>query len=307
MTQKSSCTVVMYHYVRPIQESFYPEIKGREFEDFKSQLNYIKSNYKIICLSEYVAYLRGEIKINQENICVLTFDDGLREHYDYVLPELLREKIIGTFFIPTLPLEESIVLDVHKTHFLLASVATEELIRELMGTLEKEFPERNKIFTQNPNAVIQNRFDDLKTARFKYLLRNMLRTERVAVLKTLFNKYIGVEADFAKKLYMGKRELRSLADNGMEIGSHSHSHEFLPTLSTPEQEYEIIHSKNVIEEILEREVTLFSYPNGKLEEKNILQVKDAGYKGAVTVEPRTSSVGDDFFQIPRLDTNDISL
>lgn len=38
----SNLTVVMYHYVRPIERSRYPAIKGIELNDFKEQVGYIK-------------------------------------------------------------------------------------------------------------------------------------------------------------------------------------------------------------------------------------------------------------------------
>ena len=38
----------MYHYVRPIKGSSYPFIKGLELDEFKTQLNFLEKNYKII-------------------------------------------------------------------------------------------------------------------------------------------------------------------------------------------------------------------------------------------------------------------
>ena len=33
-----------------------------------------------------------------ENSCLLTFDDGYKDHIDYVLPELMKRKLQGSFF-----------------------------------------------------------------------------------------------------------------------------------------------------------------------------------------------------------------
>ena len=54
-----------------------------------------------------------------ENSCLLTFDDGLKDHIKYVLPELNKRKIKGCFFPPGAPIEESRALNVHLIHFIL--------------------------------------------------------------------------------------------------------------------------------------------------------------------------------------------
>ena len=38
----------MYHYIRKINRSKYPEFKGLEIENFKIQLNYLESKFNII-------------------------------------------------------------------------------------------------------------------------------------------------------------------------------------------------------------------------------------------------------------------
>ena len=34
--------IIMYHYVREIKKSKYPNLKGLEFSDFKKQINYFR-------------------------------------------------------------------------------------------------------------------------------------------------------------------------------------------------------------------------------------------------------------------------
>ena len=44
----SQITIVMYHYVRPIQGSRYPGIKGLEYKLFEEQIDFLRKNYQII-------------------------------------------------------------------------------------------------------------------------------------------------------------------------------------------------------------------------------------------------------------------
>ena len=41
MKNSNKLTIVMYHYVREIKNSKFPDIKGLEIENFRRQLNYL--------------------------------------------------------------------------------------------------------------------------------------------------------------------------------------------------------------------------------------------------------------------------
>ena len=45
---KSEVTVVMYHYVRDLKNSRYPNIKGLDIDKFKKQIKFFKENYNFI-------------------------------------------------------------------------------------------------------------------------------------------------------------------------------------------------------------------------------------------------------------------
>ena len=50
---------------------------------------------------------------------LLTFDDGLRDHIDCVLPVLRTRNLWGLFYVPSKPIAEGRLLDVHKVHLAL--------------------------------------------------------------------------------------------------------------------------------------------------------------------------------------------
>ncbi len=58
------------------------------------------------------------------------------------------------------------------------------------------------------------------------------------------------------------KELRSLADNGHSIGAHTHTHPKLTSISFDEAKDEIRTSKLILEDIIDKPVTDFSYPFG---------------------------------------------
>ena len=46
----------------------------------------------------------------------LTFDDGFIDHYEYVLPELVKNENIGNFFPSVYPIEHNRPLSAHLIH-----------------------------------------------------------------------------------------------------------------------------------------------------------------------------------------------
>jgi peptidoglycan/xylan/chitin deacetylase (PgdA/CDA1 family) len=94
-------------------------------------------------------------------------------------------------------------------------------------------------------------------------------------------------------------ELNQLADEGIEIGSHTASHPDLATLAYDEALDELQRSKSRLEELLERPVTTAAYPYGRASAAAVEACRDAGYVAAC----RATGAGrwDDPHQLPRQD------
>ncbi len=82
--------------------------------------------------------------------------------------------------------------------------------------------------------------------------------------------------------FMSWSQLRSLIDEGHEIGSHSLTHELLTLCSDPSLQKEVAWSRSLIEERLQTDVVSFCYPNGDVDDRVADAVRDAGYRQAVT-------------------------
>ena len=53
----------MYHYVRDLQNSRYPRIKGLDINLFKGQINYLRKNYHVISMEEIIYSIENKTKI----------------------------------------------------------------------------------------------------------------------------------------------------------------------------------------------------------------------------------------------------
>jgi len=79
---------------------------------------------------------------------------------------------------------------------------------------------------------------------------------------------------------MGKDELLALADAGMTIGSHTRTHPNLVRLDDERLEDELRGSRQDLEDLLGKPVTLFAYPGGSLDARVVRAVRRAGYEAA---------------------------
>ena len=84
----------MYHYVRPIKNSVYPRVKGLEIDAFTQQINYFKKNFHVLTASEFIDGLINQKEI-KENSVLLTFDDGLKDHFLHVSSILQKNELQG--------------------------------------------------------------------------------------------------------------------------------------------------------------------------------------------------------------------
>ena len=101
--------------------------------------------------------------------------------------------------------------------------------------------------------------------------------------------------------FMTTDQLKAMARNGMEIGSHTESHLDLTTLSNEELLYQIDKSKTDLEKTLDLPIVAFCYPSGKLNPTVESVVKNSGYNFAVTEGYKVQS--NDLYQMPRIRMN----
>ena len=93
-------------------------------------------------------------------------------------------------------------------------------------------------------------------------------------------------------------DLRALSSEGFEIGAHSMSHNSLTRSRGEQLGREVRTCKQMLEELVGEEVSMFCYPNGRYNSRVIQEVRCAGYKGARTT--CMLSTGTDFrpFEMP---------
>lgn len=94
-------------------------------------------------------------------------------------------------------------------------------------------------------------------------------------------------------------ELRDLAHDGMDIGSHTATHRWLPGLSLREVAHEVTRSRGDLEDLLGRSVTGLAYPMGGWNADIRDLTDEAGYSYAITVDRGRNGPGHHALELRR--------
>jgi len=84
--------------------------------------------------------------------------------------------------------------------------------------------------------------------------------------------------------YMTWQNVKEMSDNGMEIGSHTKTHAYLPSLSEKDVVFEFKESKKTLEYKLGRPIYFLSIPFGFYHTKEKTIAVECGYKAICTSE-----------------------
>ena len=298
----------MYHYVRDLPRTPFPRIKGLLVDEFCRQIDLLRERFEMATLESSLAFLAGQYRPRRD-LCLLTFDDGLKEHFEVVFPLLAERRVQGVFFLITRCLEEQRVVSVHKNHFLMAALDFAAYRAALLERLATMSP---AIDTQvDPALAARNyRWDTPEVAALKYLVNFRLGEPlRDEVLGAMFADHLGDERQFARQLYVNWDEARQMQDAGMAIGGHSHCHAALAKLDADQQRTDVETCADLLGDRLGwRAERPFSYPYGKpgdaFNEATVRAVADCGFACAFSTVVGKNVAGQDAFQILRIDTKD---
>ena len=295
---------IMYHYIHD-DHTKNPYKSFLHMEDFKRQLDFFETNYGIMKKSDFLDGIKNKQFKNSSEV-ILTFDDGLKDHYQFVFPELNQRGLWGIFFIPSYILHFHDLLDVHKLHIIISYPEGQKLLKEALNYwLDKNlnetalYPELYK-YQQNEDDIVQMKKIINYFLPIKYrekLLNNVLELLHIDTSKA------------AEQHYMSYSELSILQQNGMIIGSHSISHNILSRLSEYKQHQEIINSFNdIFTTFSNTELKIFSFPYGRdgtFNEKTLKILSKSNYDCAFMVkhDEIQGNVSDNLFCLPRWDCN----
>jgi peptidoglycan/xylan/chitin deacetylase (PgdA/CDA1 family) len=301
------CTIVFYHYVRDVEHTPFPGIKGLSIDQFVGQLDWLQNRFDVIDGSTFERALLSGSGFDRPT-ALLTFDDGFIDHYDHVFPILRSRGMGGIFFVAGATFgERPRLLNVHRTHLLLSQLGADRFSQEVGAALEREGV---TVATGESREGIY-RYDEAPDIRVKRIL-NYEAPYPVAdrVLSAVFERHLGNSEVFARRLYLSEAQVREMADGGMTFGFHTETHPVLSRLARDAQRAELQHGPALIQELTGQETVSFCYPYGFTHTYNadtLAVLEECGYSMAFTTARRDAVIGlDPRYELPRFDTRDVA-
>ncbi len=218
-------------------------------EQFDLHLRVLRSRFELINLERLSYYIAHPHRVRAP-LALLTFDDGYRDNFTLAFPILQRYSVPAAFFLPTgfiagqhLPWWDQIAwLLRHCRRPQIRFPGTEEALPLSPASLEASIRRALRLAKTNRKFSFSELLDRLREA-------------------------CGLDPpppDELRTLFMNWDEVRSLRKAGMDIGSHSHSHEILSHLSIERQRQELGRSREILQAHLGEPVRALAYPVGGL-------------------------------------------
>ncbi|MBV8202726.1 MAG: polysaccharide deacetylase family protein [Acidobacteria bacterium] len=252
----------------------------------RHQLRYLKRHYRFASLSQAAARLARPGAL-EEDLVVVTFDDGYAGNFEAALPVLRREQVPATVFVTT--------------GFLDGGGLWFDLARRLLGAAlaaGRELPERQRRALQAAFGKWPGR-----ARRVEWAVERLKRLAPEA-RQRLLDELAAADLPLGPPARpMSWNQVRTLAATGIEIGSHTVSHPILSQLPPALQAAEIAGSRDRLREELGEAPTAFAYPNGAAEDftaDTCKALRDTGFTVACTTLRGANRPGCDLLRLRRI-------
>lgn len=216
--------------------------------------------------------------------------------HQYVVPIIMYHHVVDGADANNLNVVSTDLFEQHmaylkKHHFNVLSL--DELVEGIQRG--KEFSRKTVVIT----------FDDANVDNYGEAFKILKQYKFPAIIFTP-SDLVGTEG------HLSWVQLKEMVAAGLDVGSHTRRHAYLPDLSERQQRDEIIESKRILEEQLGVDVDYFSYPIGGFSLPIQEIVREAGYKGACATnrgfDRKNKSVWElNRIRLSRKDTEDMVL
>lgn len=302
------CMAIMYHYVHDRFSGFeaIPHegrgVRGLTIAEFEAQLDLLTAQLEPLDWTALWTGLRGKKDLPSRSF-LLTFDDGLREHAEIVLPILERRGLKGVFFVPGSVLSKPRMLSAHLVHLLLEALGEDKLIADIRNTLASSSTNPDLTQTDDALALKIYHYESPQLARLKFLLTMKLPLPtRTSVISRLFERHIGPQQEWTARWYLQADQVRELHALGHTVGGHSFGHEPYGRLDAAALERDIGRSAFAIQDILGSGQRPFAYPFGSVHPKASSFLNAAGFVRAFGTTPTWIVPESPSMNLPRVDT-----
>ena len=273
--------VLNYHRLKPDDPKFRPiyddDIFGPTASEFEKQLRWLKKHTHIISEEELVECMETGKFPSKLNV-LITFDDGYIGNYSIAFPILQRFGVSAIFFIPTGMITKQFLGWWDISAFLIKNSRKNKLV---FGGREIELKRGLRAAIHHIHASMR-----LMSPRESQLC--------IESLSQMCEVDIPDQDEQGKQL-MSWTQICEMSDSGMAIGSHTHTHPVLSSLSCADQKKEMLTSRSIIENITGSKVRSIAYPIGSYRhftQETMMIAEQSGYSAGFSFDNGINYCGD---------------
>jgi len=298
---------IMYHYVRQFNPGL-PNFRFLDVKNFQKQLDFFQEQFGFVSKDEWLNVLKSKKLESAKGKVLLTFDDAMSCHYEYVYKVLKKRGLWGIFYVPTQPYQKGKVLDVHRIHLLCGAFDGSKLLTTLKMFLYKSMiPDGKRKEFREQTYIGQDNYEGI--SEFKRILNYFVSYEyREGLIDSVAHKlnYLFETSDF----YVPVDKLKKMQLSGNMIGSHTVSHPVMSKLSKLEQNAEINDSFGYLSMNIKLDLKTYCHPYGgfhSFNEETVKALEESGVEFSFNVESRDicdDDLASSIQFLPRYDCNE---
>jgi peptidoglycan/xylan/chitin deacetylase (PgdA/CDA1 family) len=255
--------IVTYHNVLPMshlpqQDAYNVDVTAAVFD---KQLTFLKKHFDLRPIQE--------IENPEAQGVFLTVDDGMLNNYNYLVPALDKHGLTALFGVCP-DFVDGKLPHIWRDHLFL-------IFRHFVGKpvllptndFEKQyiFQSVNEGHQLMRKYVYDNQIADVYAIVREICQRNNLPYQHMTDEPERFD-------------FMNWQQIRDITQKGNQIASHTMSHRILRFLNDEEKQYELLNSKQRIENQLNNKINALIYPYGgptQIDEATVRVAQEAGY------------------------------
>ena len=278
----SALYVLTYHRILEKTDPLQPDLITQKEFDFQMWL--VKKLFTVIDL-EYALKAQQNNNLPSNAICI-SFDDGYLDNYTHALPILKKHDMSATFFLISSAVSSG------------ENLWYDNIIEQIRNHTEPHID-----LTKLGLKYFSMRTNDQKQQAINAILEyaKHLHSQELKIFIDNFNSLVPCRKQ--TQLMMTKKEVLELMAESMQIGSHGVEHHILSTQDSNQSRINIKQSKHDLEEMLNIQINLYAYPNGKKADFNQMHtdyIEQSGYSGALTSCYGSISKNSDRFTLNRI-------
>jgi len=289
ISPSATAAILMYHSVMPEPAAHSDSLGGiiHSESEFRAQMELLARDYHPVSLNEVVDGLNSQKDLPSRSV-VVTFDDGYTDNSEVAMPILNQLGIPAAFYVTVDCVEQCKLPWPSRLRFAFRKT-------------------KLRAWVDSRGAAWQ--LDDSDSRERAYLVSCDDCCQLSGKVQEDFVRSVEEQVQAAvpgdlSSLIMSYDQIRSLAQHGHIVGSHTMTHPNMAYIPEQDAKAELAESKQRLERELKVTIRHFSYPCPAMtphwNEKTVAQSRSVGYDSAVTTNGGVTRCGDNPLSLKRI-------